>query len=123
MVKPTNSQQVESQTANRILQKVESDAISSSLEISVSFEVTPSVIQGDDQVTEQDVNNDENKDRLWVMSNNPLQLEERKKISRKPSWLITNMIVAYALPVVEETILSTYRELKSVRSPRCGRMP
>jgi len=28
----------------------------------------------------------------------------------KPSWLTTYMIVAYALPVVEEVILSTYRE-------------
>jgi len=30
--------------------------------------------------------------------------------SRKPSWLTTNMIMAYALPVVEEAILSTYKE-------------
>jgi len=29
---------------------------------------------------------------------------------RKPSWLTTDMIVAYALPVIEETIPSTYRE-------------
>jgi len=50
MVKPINSQQVESQTANRILQKVESDTTSPSLERSVSFQVIPSVTQGDDQV-------------------------------------------------------------------------
>ena len=43
MVKPTNSQQVESQTANRILQQLESNATSPSLERSVSFKVTPSV--------------------------------------------------------------------------------
>jgi len=41
MVKPTNYQQVESQAANRILQQMESDATSPSLERSVSFEVTP----------------------------------------------------------------------------------
>ena len=29
---------------------------------------------------------------------------------RKPNWLTTNMIVAYALSVVEETIPSTYRK-------------
>ena len=58
MVKPTNSQQV-GQTTNRILQQVESDAISPSLERSVSFEVTPSVTQGDDQVSEQNADNDE----------------------------------------------------------------
>ena len=49
MVKPTNSQQIESQTANRILQQVESDATLPSKERSVSFEVTPSVTQGDDR--------------------------------------------------------------------------
>jgi len=30
--------------------------------------------------------------------------------SRKPSWLTTNMSIAYTLPVVEEAVLSTYRE-------------
>ena len=59
MVKPTNSQQVESQTTNKILQQVESDATSPSLKRLVSFEVIPSVTQGDDQVAEQDVDNDE----------------------------------------------------------------
>jgi len=28
----------------------------------------------------------------------------------KPSWLTTNMIVAYALPVIEEVISSTYKK-------------
>jgi len=50
MVKPTNSQQVESQTTNRILQQVESDATSPSLERLLSFQVIPSVRQKDDQV-------------------------------------------------------------------------
>ena len=31
---------------------------------------------------------------------------------RKPSWLTTNMIIAYALPVVEEAISSTYKKAK-----------
>ena len=29
---------------------------------------------------------------------------------RKPSWLTTNMIVTYAIPVIEKAIPSTYRE-------------
>jgi len=33
-----------------------------------------------------------------------------RRNSRKPSWLTTDMIVAYALPVVEEAIQSTHRE-------------
>jgi len=30
----------------------------------------------------------------------------------KPSWLATNLIVTYALPVIEEAIPTTYREAK-----------
>jgi len=50
---------------------------------------------------------------------NPLQLEEPKEIHcswnnqknpRKPNWLTIYMIVAYALPIVEEAVSSTYRE-------------
>jgi len=59
MVKPTNSQQVESQTTDRILQQVESDVTSPSLNRSVSLEVIPSVTQGGDQVAEQDDDNDD----------------------------------------------------------------
>jgi len=54
------------------------------------------------------------KDMLWVMSKNPLQLEEPE---RKPNWLTTNMIVAYALPVVEEVTPLHIGKLKSVQSP------
>jgi len=46
-----------------------------------------------------------------MMSNNPLQLKELEK-SRMPSWLTTDMIVAYALSVVEETIPSTYKKVE-----------
>ena len=33
-----------------------------------------------------------------------------RRNTRKPDWLTTDMIVAYALPVVKEVIPSTYRE-------------
>jgi len=33
-----------------------------------------------------------------------------RRNSLKPSWLTTDMIVAYALPVIKEMISSTYRE-------------
>jgi len=39
----------------------------------------------------------------------------------KPSWLTTNMIVAYTLLVIEEVIPSTHRKLNSVQRSRCGR--
>jgi len=51
MVKPTNSQEVESQRGNRILQQVK--VMLPSLERSISFEVTPLVTQRDDQAAEQ----------------------------------------------------------------------
>jgi len=59
MVKPIDFQHVESQMTDRILQQVESDVTSPSLERSVSFEIIPSVTQGGDQVAEQNVDDDE----------------------------------------------------------------
>jgi len=41
---------------------------------------------------------------------------------RMPNWLTTNMIVAYALPVVEEVILSTYREAEISSESKMERM-
>jgi len=46
---------------------MESDATLPSLERSISFEVIPSVTQGDDQVTEHDADNDE--DQRHTISN------------------------------------------------------
>ena len=41
-----------------------------------------------------------------------IAVERPIRNSRKLSWLTTDMIVAYALPVVEEAIPSTYREVE-----------
>jgi len=60
MVKPTNSQQVES------------GATLSSLYRTVSLEIISAVTQGSDHVADQNAGNDEDKDKLWVMSKNPL---------------------------------------------------
>jgi len=59
MVKPTNSQQVESEKTKWISQQVESDATSSFLNRTVSLEIIPAVTQGSDHVSDQDANNDE----------------------------------------------------------------
>ena len=40
-----------------------------------------------------------------------------KKNLHKPSWLTTDMIVAYALLLIEETISSTYREVEIISEP------
>jgi len=110
MVKPTNSQQVESQTTNRILQQVESDATSPSLERPISFEITSSVTQGDDQIAEQDVDNDEDKEQAMGNVQESIAVGITQRNLRKPSWLTTNMIMYYALQVIEEAIRSTHRE-------------
>ena len=124
MVKLTNSQQVESQTTNMILQHVESDAISPPLDRSVSFEVIPSNTQGGDQVAEHDTDDDDDEDQGQAIDDVQESIQDGRtwRNSRKPSWLTTNMIVAHALSVIEEKISFIYRKLKLVRSPRCERM-
>ena len=59
MLKPTISQQVEIEKTKGIMQQVESDATSPSLERSVSLEIIPTVTQGSDHVADQDTDNDE----------------------------------------------------------------
>ena len=59
MMKPTDSQQVERKTTDRISQQVESEATSLSLEKSVSFEIIPTVTQGDDHIADQYADDDE----------------------------------------------------------------
>ena len=98
MVKPTNSQQVES------------DATSPSLERPISFEITSSVTQGDDQIAEQDVDNDEDKEQAMGNVQESIAVGITQRNLRKPSWLTTNMIMYYALQVIEEAIRSTHRE-------------
>ena len=57
-MKPTGSQQVESKTTDMISQQVVSDA-TSSLNISVSFEIIPAVTHGGDHVVDQDAADDD----------------------------------------------------------------
>jgi len=50
---------VESEKIKEISQQVESDAISSSLDRTVSLEIIPTVTQRSDHVADQDADNDE----------------------------------------------------------------
>ena len=77
---------------------------------SVSFEVIPSVTQGDDQVAEHDTNNDEYQGQAMSNVQESIAVGRTQRNPRKPSWLTTNMIVTYALPIIEEAIPSTYRK-------------
>ena len=89
---------------NRILQQVESDATLLSLERSISFKVIPSVTLRDDQVAEQDADNDGDQGQAMGNVQEFIAVGRTQRNSRKPSWLTANMIVAYALPVIEEAI-------------------
>ena len=68
----------------------------------------PKVTQGNDQVAEVDADQDQEQ----IMGDVPETTAVRRprRNTRKPSWLTTDMVVAYALPVVEEAIPSTFRE-------------
>jgi len=66
--------------------------------------------QRDDQVAEQDADNDEDQGQAMGNVQKFIAVERTRKNPRKPSWLTTNMIVVYALSVVEEAITSTYKE-------------
>jgi len=109
-LKPTISQQVEIEKTKGVSQQVESDATSPSLERSESLEITPTVTQDSDHVADQDTDNDEDQGQTMGDVHESIAVGRTRRNSCKPSWLTTDMIVAYALPVVEEAIPSTYRE-------------
>jgi len=93
-----------------VSQQVESDATSPSLERSVSLEIIPTVTQGSDHVADQDTDNDEDQRQVMDDVHVSIAVGRTKRNPLKPSWLTTDMIVAYALPVVEEAIPFTYRK-------------
>ena len=124
MLKPTISQQVEIEKTKGISHQVESDATLPSLKRSVSLEIIPTVTQGNDHVAEQDAaDDDEDQGQAMGDIHKSIAIGRTQRNLRKLSWLTTNMRVAYALPVIEESISSTYREAELVQSSRCGMMP
>ena len=68
------------------------------------------MIHGSDHVADQETDDDEDQGQAMSDFHESIAVGRTRKNSRKPSWLITDMIVAYTLPVVEEAIPSTYRE-------------
>ena len=66
--------------------------------------------QSSDHVADQDTNNDEDQRQATDDVHVSIAVGRTKRNPLKPSWLTTDMIVAYALPVVEEAIPFTYRE-------------
>ena len=68
--------------------------------------------QGGDHVADQDTDDDEDQGQAMGDAHESIAVGRTRRNSRKPSWLITYMIVAKALPAIEEAIPSTYREAK-----------
>ena len=68
--------------------------------------------QGSDHVADQDTDDDEDQGKVMVMSDvhESIAIESIIRNPRKLNWLTTDMIVAYALSVIEEVIPSTNRE-------------
>jgi len=106
-----------------ISQQVESDATSPSLERSVLLEIIPTVAQGSDHVADQDTDNDEDQGQAISDVHESISVGRTRRNPRKPSRLTTDMIVTYALLVIEEAIPSTYKETESVQSLRYEKMP
>ena len=90
---------------------MEIDADPPSLEESASIRIIPEVTQGSDQAVEGGAE-DVEQGQEQVMGNvpDPTAVERSRRNTRRPGWLTTDMVVAYALPVVEEAIPSTFRE-------------
>ena len=84
MMKLTNSQQVENEKTEGILQQVESDATLPFLERSVSLKIIPALTQGDDHVAGQDADDDENQGQAMSDVQESLQLKEPREIHVRP---------------------------------------
>ena len=70
------------------------------------------VTRGTGHVAEQDAADDEDQGQTMGDVHGFVAVGRTKRNSHKPSWLTTDMIVDYALPVVEEAIPSTYKEVE-----------
>ena len=68
--------------------------------------------RGDDHVVEHEADNDEDQGQTMDKVQKSIAVGKIKRNPRKPSSFATNMIVAYALPIVGKAISTTYREAK-----------
>jgi len=114
---------VESEKINRISQHVESDAIPPSPNSSVSFEIIPEVTQDDNHTADEDVEDDEDQGHVMGDIQDSTAIRRTRRNLGKPSWLTTNIIVAYSLPIIEEASRLHIGKMKSVRNPRYRRIP
>ena len=67
-------------------------------------------ISNNDQAVEVDADDEEGQEQVMVDVPDSTAVGRPRRTTRRPGWLTTDMVVAYALPVVEEAIPSTFRE-------------
>jgi len=68
------------------------------------------VTQDDDHVADENVDDDEDQGPVMGDVYDSIAVGRNQRNPCKPSWFTTNMIVAYALSVFEETVPSIYRK-------------
>jgi len=88
MIKPTNSEQVESGQTKEVPQRLESDATPRTLDSSVSIEFSPEVTYDGYHVDNEDTKDIENQVTVMGRSNIILQLGEQEKIHVSPCDLL-----------------------------------
>ncbi|KAH9764742.1 hypothetical protein KPL70_001639 [Citrus sinensis] len=110
MMKASSSQQVENKT-KEVLQRVEFDAtpyvpVSSTSKKSSTMEVTPRV---EEDVVFSDV--PQNKETIDDVDNDDFIATRRPiRETKKLRWLTKDMVIAYALPVIDDDIPNTFDE-------------
>jgi len=68
--------------------------------------------QGSGHVADQDAVDDEDQGQAMSDVQESIAVERTRKNSHKPTRLTTNMIVTYALLVIEEAISFTYKKVE-----------
>ncbi|KAH9803321.1 hypothetical protein KPL71_001718 [Citrus sinensis] len=110
MIKASSSQQVENKTTE-VLQRVEFDAtpyvpVSSTSINGSTMEVTPRV---EEEVVSSDV--PQNEETIDDLDNDDFIVTRRpRREIKKLGWLTKDMVVAYALPVIDDDIPNTFGE-------------
>ena len=104
MLKPKISQQMEIIKTKDVSQQVKNDANPLSLESSASVRIIPRVTQGNYQADEVDADDEEGQEQIMGDVPDSTAVRRPRRNTRKSGWLTTDMVVAYALPVVEEAI-------------------
>ena len=89
---------------------MENDANPLSLESSASVRIIPRVTQGNGQADEVDADDEEDQEQIMGDVPDSTAVRRPRRNTRKPGWLTTDMVVAYALSGIEEAIPSTFRE-------------